>query len=196
MARLASLSACLRLRVSLLSYSFFPRHTRVILRENNVFAHWARSVDSRPILKRLLKRVPPRADAVICQSEYMREDLGQAWDLPREKLVRIYNGTDVDNVSTAAESQSPFANTGPGPHVVSVGRLVRQKGHDRLVAAFPALQGIEPENIVDPAVKIVQVVYSQGWGQDQQGGALLYFAQDECDGYYWYGLVFSGTNFE
>ena len=62
--------------------------------------------------------------------------------------------------------------------------------------AFPPLQGIPPENIIDPAVNLVQVVYSEGWGLDGQGAAILYFAQDECNGYYWYGLLFSPTHFD
>jgi len=62
--------------------------------------------------------------------------------------------------------------------------------------AFPPLQGIAPESLLDPAVNIVQVVYSEGWGEDRLGAALLYFAQDECDGFYWYGLVFSYSHFD
>jgi hypothetical protein len=62
--------------------------------------------------------------------------------------------------------------------------------------AFPPLMGIPPESLFAPDANIVQVVYSQGWGMNEQGAALLYFAQDECDGYYWYGLVFSATNFD
>jgi len=62
--------------------------------------------------------------------------------------------------------------------------------------AFPPLQGIPPESLLDPAVNIVQVVYSEGWGEDMLGAALLYFAKDECDGFYWYGLVFSYSHFD
>ena len=62
--------------------------------------------------------------------------------------------------------------------------------------AFPPLQGIPPESLLDPAVNIVQVVYSEGWGEDMLGAALLYFAQDECDGFYWYGLVYSYSHFD
>jgi hypothetical protein len=62
--------------------------------------------------------------------------------------------------------------------------------------AFPPLQGIPPESLLDPAVNIVQVIYSEGWGLDDMGAALLYFAQDECDGFYWYGLVYSFSHFD
>jgi hypothetical protein len=62
-------------------------------------------------------------------------------------------------------------------------------------AAFPALGSTAPESLVDPAADIAQVVYSEGWGLDKLGAAILYFAQDECGGYYWYGLVFSPDHF-
>jgi len=63
-------------------------------------------------------------------------------------------------------------------------------------AAFPTLNGRSPEDLVSPQANIVQVVYSQGWGLDGRGAALLYFAQDECGGFYWYGLVFSQSPFD
>jgi hypothetical protein len=55
--------------------------------------------------------------------------------------------------------------------------------------AFPPLAGMPPENMFGPNVKVALVVYSEGWGVDGQEAALLYFAQDQCGGYYWHGLV-------
>lgn len=62
--------------------------------------------------------------------------------------------------------------------------------------AFPPLAGIPPETMFGPLVKVEEVVYSEGWGLDKLGSALLYFAQDDCGGYYWHGLVFSNTHFD
>jgi hypothetical protein len=53
-----------------------------------------------------------------------------------------------------------------------------------------------PENMYGPNVKVTRVVYSEGWGVDGQDSALLYFAQDQCGGYYWHGLVFSHGHFD
>jgi hypothetical protein len=61
---------------------------------------------------------------------------------------------------------------------------------------FPSLAGMPPEAMFGPDVDIAQIVYSEGWGLEGQGAALLYFARDECGGYYWYGLVFSQRHFE
>lgn len=49
---------------------------------------------------------------------------------------------------------------------------------------FPPFDGIPPESILVPGVTFVQVVYSEGWGLIGLGTAMLYYAQDECGGYY------------
>lgn len=62
--------------------------------------------------------------------------------------------------------------------------------------AFPPLAGMPPESLFGPNVKVAQVVYSEGWGENGQGAALLYFAQDQCGGYYWHGLGYSHEHFD
>jgi hypothetical protein len=62
--------------------------------------------------------------------------------------------------------------------------------------AFPPLAGMPPENMFGPNLKVARIVYSEGWGADGQGAALLYFAEDQCGGYYWYGLVVSFEHFD
>ena len=44
--------------------------------------------------------------------------------------------------------------------------------------------------------KVAEIIYSEGWGADGQGTALLYFGQDTCEGYYWHGLVYSFGQFD
>ena len=61
---------------------------------------------------------------------------------------------------------------------------------------FPPLQGITLENMFGPAVNVVQVIYSEGWGPDGLGAALLYIAQDSCGKYYWHGLGYSHEHFD
>jgi hypothetical protein len=63
-------------------------------------------------------------------------------------------------------------------------------------AEFPPLAGMPPENMFGPNLKVAQVVYSEGWGADGQASALLYFAQDQCGGYYWHGLVYDHGQFD
>lgn len=60
---------------------------------------------------------------------------------------------------------------------------------------FPDLGSIPLENMFGPDVKIVHIVYSQGWGQDGNAEVLLFFAEDGCGQYYWHGMLYSGIPF-
>jgi len=86
---------------------------------------------------------------------------------------------------TIALAKSVYNQIGPGGMTFTMDRK-----------AFPALAGNRPEHLLDSGANIVGVVYSEGWGIDDLGAAFLYFAQDECGGFYWHGLVFSATHFD
>lgn len=61
---------------------------------------------------------------------------------------------------------------------------------------FPPLFGMQPEQIFPPDANIVEVVYSEGWGQQGQGAALLYFAEKPNGEYYFYGMVIAQQHFD
>ena len=61
---------------------------------------------------------------------------------------------------------------------------------------FPPLLGMEPEQLVNPDINISAVVYSEGWGENREGAALLYFAQDADNRTYFYGIVFAQGHFD
>jgi hypothetical protein len=61
---------------------------------------------------------------------------------------------------------------------------------------FPPLEGMPPEDMFGPDVNIAEILYSEGWGQDGLGSALLYFAQDDAGRYYWYSIVLSFGQFD
>ncbi len=61
---------------------------------------------------------------------------------------------------------------------------------------FPPLQGIPPETMFGPEVNIALIIYSEGWGEDGQGAALLYIAQNDAGDYYWHSMVFSFQHFD
>src|SRR5579864_107884 len=80
-----------------------------------------------------------RADKVVCLSDSMLEEIAVEFRMPRDKLVRIYNPVDVERVRELAEA-APNPYSGPGPQLVAVGRLARQKGYDLLLSALPAVR--------------------------------------------------------
>jgi hypothetical protein len=58
-------------------------------------------------------------------------------------------------------------------------------------AEFPSLSPMAPESMFGPDYTVAEIFYSEGWGTEGQGAALLYFMQDSCGGYYWHGMVIS-----
>ena len=63
-------------------------------------------------------------------------------------------------------------------------------------AEFPPLAGMPPEQMFGPEVDVHEVIYSEGWGPDGQGAALLYIAKGSAGNIYLYGLVYSHQHFD
>jgi len=60
---------------------------------------------------------------------------------------------------------------------------------------FPDLQGMPLEGNFGSDVNVVEVIYSQGWGVDGQGGALIYLVQEPSGEYKWHSMLSSGDDF-
>ena len=123
---------------------FLPRSTRVLLQETTTLSEQL-AEGSRPGLHALAYRLLyARADAVVCCSEAMLEDLVRRFGLPRQRLRCVPNPVDENEIErVTAGSASPYP--GGGPHVLGVGRLAREKGYDRLIDAFALLAGRQPD---------------------------------------------------
>lgn len=63
-------------------------------------------------------------------------------------------------------------------------------------AAFPPLGGMPVNQMFGPDLNVARTIYSEGWGADGLGAAIIYLAQDDCQGYYWHGLGFSNQHFD
>jgi glycosyltransferase involved in cell wall biosynthesis len=127
-----------------LSKPCLPRGTRLLLSEAIHNSGDLQGDHPSPRLWAWLYRhLYKRADKVICLSQSMVDDMAVNFNVPREKLVRIYYPVDVQRVRDLAEGGgNPYS--GPGPHLVAAGRLVRQKGFDLLLAAMPAIRAQLP----------------------------------------------------
>ena len=123
---------------------FLRSSPRLVLREVNVLDVLLRRGLSRVVLRQVARRTFRSADAIICQSKFMQDDLRAGLNLDPHKLVTIFNPVDFDAIAQLAGSANPFAGHGPGPHVVGVGYLARKKGFDRVLEAFPALKARAP----------------------------------------------------
>ena len=125
----------------------FPARTRLILRQaNDVSADFAMLVKQSPVKHRLTQRVLisafRRANAIVCQSEAMRRDVGSLMG-DFGSLHVIANPIDVDRIATLAAVRSVTLRGRPA--LVSVGRLMHQKGHDLLLRALTEVRTSHPE---------------------------------------------------
>jgi glycosyltransferase involved in cell wall biosynthesis len=122
----------------LLLRPFFPSGTRVLVRQNATvsaaLAHGGLPSYTR-LLYRLLYR---RADRVICQSRAMAVDLVGELDVEIERITVLPNPVDFDGIRAAKNDPSRW--TGPGPHLLAIGRLSQEKGFDLLLQAFAAVR--------------------------------------------------------
>lgn len=129
----------------ILSKPFLPRGTRLLIREAGtptlLLSH---HVDYPRLWKSVYRHLYKRVDRVICLSDIMANEMVEQFNLPREKVVRIYNPLDAQRVRELGE-QGGNPYTGPGPHLVSAGRLSWEKGFDVLVAALPRVVERFPE---------------------------------------------------
>jgi glycosyltransferase involved in cell wall biosynthesis len=140
----------------LLLRPLFPKRTRVVVRQNSTVSA-ALSFGGLPwyteMLYRLLYR---RADRVICQTQAMAADLAGRFGIPDDRLPVLANPVDVQGIRARLSGGEGKEWSLPGPHLLVVGRLSREKGFDLLLLAiskvrksFPDLElviaGVGPE---------------------------------------------------
>jgi glycosyltransferase involved in cell wall biosynthesis len=121
----------------LLLRPLFPAKTRVVVRQNATVSADLDS-DRLPAYTRLLYRLLYRAaDRVVCQTPAMAADLAEHSRINRAALAVLPNPIDLD---TARSSTDPRQWSGPGPHLLAIGRLSPEKGFDLLLEAFWSLR--------------------------------------------------------
>ena len=125
---------------------FLPKGTRVVVREGAIVSSILNSSSVAPLWRTFYRRFYPRADQVICQSNFMRQDLKEAIGVTTANMTHIYNPVDVAAIDALSnEGENPFISHGQGPHVVTVGRLAKIKNYDNLVLRFRDLVSEKPD---------------------------------------------------
>ena len=61
---------------------------------------------------------------------------------------------------------------------------------------FPALAGASANQLFGPDLNPALLVYSEGWGTDGLGAAILYFVEDDSGAFRWSSLAFSHKHFD
>jgi glycosyltransferase involved in cell wall biosynthesis len=92
----------------------------------------------RRFVYRQLIRILTQADAWIAVSEYLHNAMAEA-GVPASRLVTIPNGVDTGHFAPAAAEPSRRESAATAPHVVFVGRLVKEKGLPVLLRAWASV---------------------------------------------------------
>ena len=82
------------------------------------------------------------ADRLICESRAMAEDLAREIEIGEEKIAVLPNPVDLEGIRRAEDA--PCEWSGPGPHLLAVGRLAPEKGFDLLLEALVNVRGQFP----------------------------------------------------
>ena len=123
----------------LLLRPFFPRRTRVLVRQNGTISS-ALAFGGLPWYTRILYRLMyRRADKVICQTRSMANDLAGELGISQSRLAVLPNPVDVDEIRSSIGSK-PELKANAGPHLIAIGRLSREKGFDLLLQALTSVR--------------------------------------------------------
>ena len=127
----------------LLLRPLLPRTTRIIVRQNGTASAVIASGQVPGYTRLLYRWLFPRAECVICQSRAMANDLLTIAEISPERLVVLPNPIDFAAIEAAADAPSLWS--GPGPHLLAVGRLAEEKGFDLLVDALKRVRNRYPQ---------------------------------------------------
>ncbi|MBF0188258.1 MAG: glycosyltransferase [Magnetococcales bacterium] len=120
----------------LLMRPFLPRGMRLVVREANLPSLSLQAQPYPRLFRWLYRWLYPQADRILVTSGRMRDELVQDLGIPESRIQLLYNPVDVE----AIRARAALAFDKPVPHetpyVVAAGRLVRQKGFDRLLQAM------------------------------------------------------------
>jgi len=113
-----------------------PRKTRIVVRQNGALNA---TLASHPLFfaRKLYSLGYRRADRVICQSQPMAREMRKSLGVERAKLLVLHNPTDIRSLRTTScpnPKQIAAVST-----LLSIGRLVPEKGFDLLLAALASL---------------------------------------------------------
>jgi len=111
-----------------------PAETRLVLREANLPSLSLRNARFGRLMAMGYRRWYRYADRVIATSQRMADEFADRFAVPRARLAVLPN--PVDETALRAAAAKPTRTPGPGPRFVAAGRLVAQKGFDRLIAMF------------------------------------------------------------
>lgn len=95
----------------------------------------------------LVKRVLKRCQLIVANSQNSADLLVNEWDFPPEKVKVIHPGVDTTYFSPAERNPAIRSELGwsDRPVIITVGRLMRRKGHDMMIRAVADIRKQIPD---------------------------------------------------
>lgn len=122
------------------------KKVKLIVREGSIVSQSIKTSKYPFLWPILYRKMYKKADLIICQSQYMQQDLEQHFQIPNQKITQIYNPVDFELILNKADSEgSPFIHSKSGTNIVAVGRLHNEKGYSRLIQSMPELLKLKPD---------------------------------------------------
>lgn len=116
-----------------------PSKTVFIARESNTISERNKEENFPFLFNLLFRTVYKRYDRIICQCNFMKNDLIKNFGIPSEKLFVINNPVNIDEILNKSlvkkEILPPEVN-----NIVFIGRLSKQKRVDLLLKAFSIIK--------------------------------------------------------
>jgi glycosyltransferase involved in cell wall biosynthesis len=144
---------------------------RTIVSEHNTLSEIIKTEDGRKMMgisgSFLVRKLYRFANKIIAVSEGIKDDLIKNFGISKEKISVIYNPVDLENIRTLSKEpvDHHFFESNV-PIIISVGRLIYQKGFDLFIRALKKLSsqidfraiilgnGPEKESLEDLAFKL------------------------------------------
>ncbi len=128
---------------------FYPRGTRIVLREGSSVTAYLKDLARKSpatalIYRKIYKSLYNFPDAVICQSDYMLCDMIANLGVSEKILYRIYNPVDFDKIEKMLQEDSGKLFSDNVFNFLMVGNLVHCKGYDILLPAFAKVRQQNP----------------------------------------------------